>query len=1831
MPKPNKSSASSGTRKKHAKRAEKDQEDSQLAGPVQPKPKGKKVDRKSLKVEAAQLKKKAYKAPVKPTAPRPDPLDAMGIAAQLPPDLLVVMRRFGKKDTVTKRRALEELLTDWVDKAVAGGEEREDMVGSIVLIIPVWLHHYPTLALHHSRRIRLLTASVHAALLSLKSIRSSLFHNLNEISETPIVEHVLGAWAFSAFDPDSTTASKARQSWDKHTALSSLTKSSDTDERLGLELHMPSLLTFLDRAILQPASVYAWLNPPAPEAPPAPLPRRQPGRPVTQTGKPKETEERSKSDAEEEHESDRNARYRIGGMGLLKWLLDTLPCNEQDMITTTKQDEEAADVEEQPSTISSLASLLSDPLLWSVIYHGSQPPWVAEDDVALRGSGFGDAQPGLRRSAWTVLDSLARKWLGYSQIDTNLLSTVMLRSAWVEPDSGVRSAMWEPLLLLLTELPLAWLHSVGDDPSQPREGATASATDINEDDEEGSEHTENDESIEVRGRNIAYEEFLDFLKLGCGGSPRQGYPAVLIITSTLPPTVLTLDKEGLNRFFVSFWAAVDGRALGSLERSQNSAAFLSSLLECLILILKRLTKSASQPSSATDGEGSKPGLANATVLDQFEEICTALLTGRLKTKPEVAGEEVAKALTRLESFDQGLLGVAWSTVSSKLLGALFDSETSDTLLKLSSTDILDFAASIYRKVENSTLAKQNIEGFINDVIGKSLGTLEGITEHVSSNIHTNLDATAALLSLTIVRFGSVIWENLPLRQRLDTLLLKMMGDLLTKLEPASSLGVLAACLPHTTQRIDIWQQLLECLGSAALSSENKTDILKSLLDEADSQRLPTDLKARGGELDALLQQMVDAALDTAKVTDGDVVKRIISHSSLFVSEAVTDLIVGHLVAIATRSVQEILRNAGVSMSPLEASLSIMEYVSSQQRKHSHKSTIDIALLPSLYLLVDILSAIEDQDVSPMTCVTFAKMIWTNWSANCDEPSRLIVMKKSTEAVKGLLGDVTVRIKASEIIERALVRGSSKAPLLPDLSIDDILPDQSVYDWEYSHCDVGYVDKPMVLLDPEYREPDYGTTHPSRYTYDEHGYSKYGRLVSALAMGVSFDRQSALDHIWVIRHLVLLASTAQDHGQMGAVGDAFFGPSYGLTDANKLAEMVGPILAYTTSHVARELNSGWHAELCTRLKTGKGGLPSSEASFANLVEQLYTASIATETDGIRDTLVLRWILTSLFRSADLSPIDTEHWLQLGGSIRLKSPQTSLSIILVVGRLGIQSPKLDRYRNELASHLSGVPPSKANRVGLRLLRQFIAATPKSDSDIELLPQQRAIFLLQALQKWVASDEELDEEIESLMAHLFLHLAPIVQSVPGAHWDLIFDVIETNLENSSLRDLTSLTTITRAIQLVTKVEDLASSNQTLRETWTSRQTAILKLIADRLMERVDDLPRVQRRLDVRKVVLFAAKDLPIPIPIEEGVSALCHLLKDASMEDQASAYQLISRAVVIRNERLVVEAAVDTEDSFHCTIPPKLLEILPLDVSPNANDAEVEERTLAFLLGWLVLFDLFVDASLKVKNNYLEELRNLEVLRTAFFPSILYLLDITRTGKPFNLDAWEVQEFDVQKLDDSLPTRLQVLSAHVYYRSLLAIPSLVRSWLQDCKDRQVVTTLTSYTTNYFSPVISAYELAPLRTPEAIEELSDEHVKIKVASAANEVTATYIVDDQPMEILVKLPADFPLHTIEVREVKKLGIPETKWKAWLFNVIQVSQNGTILEALSLWKRNVALHFEGKVECAICYSIISVMDQTLPTKPCRTCKNRFHAGCLFKWFNTSSSSSCPLCRSDIQF
>ncbi|KAF9025366.1 hypothetical protein BDZ89DRAFT_1016902 [Hymenopellis radicata] len=169
-----------------------------------------------------------------------------------------------------------------------------------------------------------------------------------------------------------------------------------------------------------------------------------------------------------------------------------------------------------------------------------------------------------------------------------------------------------------------------------------------------------------------------------------------------------------------------------------------------------------------------------------------------------------------------------------------------------------------------------------------------------------------------------------------------------------------------------------------------------------------------------------------------------------------------------------------------------------------------------------------------------------------------------------------------------------------------------------------------------------------------------------------------------------------------------------------------------------------------------------------------------------------------------------------------------------------------------------------------------------------------------------------------------------------------------------------------------------------------------------------------------------------------------------------------------------------------------------------------------------------------------------------------------------------------------------------------------------------IAAYTAKWFSKGLIAAEVAAIRGDISLQ---DDHFKVRIVRDDTEVVAAYLVDEHALELRVRLPADWPLARLVVSGPKRVGVDEERWRRWVLGVQHGA--GRVVERLGVFKRNVQGHFEGQVECAICYSVIGVVDGTLPTRPCRTCRNGFHGACLYKWFSTSHSSSCPLCRSDM--
>lgn len=100
------------------------------------------------------------------------------------------------------------------------------------------------------------------------------------------------------------------------------------------------------------------------------------------------------------------------------------------------------------------------------------------------------------------------------------------------------------------------------------------------------------------------------------------------------------------------------------------------------------------------------------------------------------------------------------------------------------------------------------------------------------------------------------------------------------------------------------------------------------------------------------------------------------------------------------------------------------------------------------------------------------------------------------------------------------------------------------------------------------------------------------------------------------------------------------------------------------------------------------------------------------------------------------------------------------------------------------------------------------------------------------------------------------------------------------------------------------------------------------------------------------------------------MCHLLTDPSYEVQRMGYSLLHKAARKRTEYFVIESAVDTEDNVSAEIPAELLAILQsnLPLAEGFHDSESDNVEMdlselyavsGYLLAWMIMFDLFIDA--------------------------------------------------------------------------------------------------------------------------------------------------------------------------------------------------------------------------------------------------------------------------------
>lgn len=650
--------------------------------------------------------------------------------------------------------------------------------------------------------------------------------------------------------------------------------------------------------------------------------------------------------------------------------------------------------------------------------------------------------------------------------------------------------------------------------------------------------------------------------------------------------------------------------------------------------------------------------------------------------------------------------------------------------------------------------------------------------------------------------------------------------------------------------------------------------------------------------------------------------------------------------------------------------------------------------------------------------------------------------------------------------------------------------------------------------------------------------------------------------------------------------------------------------------------------------------------SQIISQSYTNSLLKQLTNTESQILafynnrlLKFILSDLFNkqsTTKISELDLDKYVKSG--IRDLRPISVLTLTTVLSTLGtiLSEPAYERLRNLVGSELIGLRSSEINTAGLMkliILNNFINVDDV-DPEFEPFQVQRFNMIVNEINKWLDSDVSYEPEFVFVRLQLLQML--------------------TNLNNLSFEKSDSFNELTtRVLQDTIGIVSIGEGENILELKY---QALKLYLILEKreLLER-DVKEDIQNEI-LESFVNDKTTKVNQPVYIYSGL--LNRILSKISTKQFGNHYEelfskfqnstnfelkrpllsIIEKVIIARQQDLVIEFELSKEnDDAPFKISQNLIDNVLRVPDFDEDDLEEEKKLVNYLWNWVLILLNFKDITLKLRSIYINQLQSEnEELISKFLNFIALLINSFGDDREFlskiEQDHESFINYEFENHIDDLVVEVRLLSIHLYYTILTSIGSLSSSWFNDIKDRNFKNKTEQFTSKFIAPSLIQNKLNDFETKSPKLTKDHENLKNKINRVTNEIKSTYLIDEQYLELVFKIPSNYPLTNIEVLGPQRVGVKENQWKAWLLasqRIISL-QNGEVFESLEFFLRNVTFHFKGFEECAICYSILH-QDNSLPSKTCPTCKNKFHAGCLYKWFKSSGDHSCPLCRSAINF
>lgn len=226
--------------------------------------------------------------------------------------------------------------------------------------------------------------------------------------------------------------------------------------------------------------------------------------------------------------------------------------------------------------------------------------------------------------------------------------------------------------------------------------------------------------------------------------------------------------------------------------------------------------------------------------------------------------------------------------------------------------------------------------------------------------------------------------------------------------------------------------------------------------------------------------------------------------------------------------------------------------------------------------------------------------------------------------------------------------------------------------------------------------------------------------------------------------------------------------------------------------------------------------------------------------------------------------------------------------------------------------------------------------------------------------------------------------------------------------------------------------------------------------------------------------------------------------------------------------------------------------------------------------------------------------------------------------NVSLLEISPETVTKDANSLP----YLAARCLLSILINTPNLCQNWFEKL-DRRRRETADYFISKFLSPVIIKRAFDEINADNSSDN-SDNRLTIKTFLGERIVRAQYCIEDFAVDVKLSYAKNYPLGRISIEEIKKkkIGVKDEEWQRLLLDLkISLEQETvSLVSGIIKWKKTLEQIFEGVEECCVCMAVVHPSNRSLPSKPCKVCKKKFHGVCLFTWFE-KGTANCPYCRS----